>query len=387
MLKKVIFFILFFILTHNIIAKESDKLSIDITNITYKNSKLQFDVLLNIEENWKLYSNQNSDFGIPLKLEVITYNSQIMDSNINYPPAINEVKVINGKKFVSNFYKNNVLIKVNSYINNKDYLSNLYLEIKYSICNNSCIFKTKNIYLKDYLLTHLDETNYKPTFKQILLYIFISLVGGFILNFMPCVISIMSLKIISFVKLRSASNQKVKTHIIYYILGIISFYICLAIITIILKHAGLIIGWGAHFQNPYFIMLMILILLIMASNLWGDFEFTLPNRFISIISDLKINGQLVSNYFNGLFIAILSASCTAPFLSTAITYSLTQDNIYILINYFFIGIGMSFPYILILISPNLLKFIPKPGKWVLKIQEIFSNYFYLKCSLAFIRTK
>ena len=377
MLKKIIIFILFIILKHNVIANEPDELHLNIKNITYNNQQLKFDILLNIKDGWKLYSNQDSDFGIPLNLKLLKSNLYTLSSNIEYPPSISEAKIINGKKFISNFYKNYTLIKISTYIDNIDDLNKLYLKLKYSLCNNTCIYKTETIYLKDYLPSNLDQAGNKTNFQQILFYIVVSLIGGLILNFMPCVISIMSLKIISFVKLRNTSNQTVKINIIYYILGIISFYILLAIITIILKHIGLKIGWGAQFQNPYFIMSLILILLIMANNLWGNFEIQLPHRFLTKISNLKINRELFSNYFNGLFIAVLSTSCTAPFLSTAITYSLTQKNIYILIKYFFIAVGMSTPYILILISPNLLKFIPKPGKWVLKFKKFLAIIFIL----------
>ncbi len=379
MLKKIIFFIFFIILQlqHKVIANESKELNLDIKKIIYNGHELKFDILLNIKNGWNLYSNKDSDFGIPLNLKLFKNKLHELTSNIEYPPSISEIKIINGKKFISNFYKNHTLIKVSTYIDNSDDLNKLYLKIKYSLCNSTCIYKTEIFHLKDYFSTNFGYTNNTTNFQQILFYIVISLIGGLILNFMPCVISIMSLKIISFVKLRSTSNHKVKINIIYYIFGIISFFIFLAIITIILKHIGLTIGWGIHFQNPYFIMLLILILLIMASNLCGDFEFQLSHKFLTKISNLKINKELFSNYFNGLFIAVLSTSCTAPFLSTAVTYSLTQNNIHILINYFFIAIGMSTPYILILISPNLLKFIPKPGKWLSKFKKFLAIIFIL----------
>ena len=377
MLKKIIFFIFFIILQHKVIANESKELNLDIKNIKYNGHQLKFDVLLDIKNGWKLYSNTDSDFGIPLNLKLFKNKLHKLISNIEYPPSISEIKIINGKKFISNFYKNHTLIKVSTYIDNADDLNKLYLKIQYSLCNSTCIYKTDIFHLQDYFPKNFDTLHNKTNFKQILFYIIISLIGGLILNFMPCVISIMSLKIISFVKLRSTSNHKIKINIIYYIFGIISFFIFLAIITIILKHIGLTIGWGIHFQNPYFIMSLILILLIMASNLWGDFEFQLSHKFLTKISNFKINRELFASYFNGLFIAVLSTSCTAPFLSTALTYSLTQNNIYILINYFFIAIGMSTPYILILISPSLLKFIPKPGKWVSKFKKFLATIFIL----------
>jgi suppressor for copper-sensitivity B len=161
------------------------------------------------------------------------------------------------------------------------------------------------------------------------------------------------------------------------LIHLISFFILLAIVTIIFKAIGINIGWGMHFQSPVFIMLLIIILLIMASNLWGDFEFILPSRFASYMLNMNINSKALSSYFNGFLIATLSTSCTAPFLSTAIAYSMTQNNMYILLYYFFIGLGMSIPYVLIFVNQDLLKWIPKPGSWTVKLKKFFSIIFVI----------
>ncbi len=374
MFKKIIFIILIFIVLQNINASESDKISLDIKNAKYVSDLLKFDVVINIDKGWKLYSNEKSDFGIPLSIKILKNNEEI-SSNILYPSPNKEMKLLNEKKYVSSFYTKSVLLKTETHVNNQDYLKDLYLELKYSICNKKCVHDTKLVWLWEYLTVELEKHDKTSDLTEVLLYILISLAGGFILNFMPCVLSILSLKILSFIKAKDYSPVALKHSIFCTILGIISFFILLAIVTIIFKIIGINIGWGMHFQSPTFVMLLITILLIMASNLWGDFEFNLPTRFASYLLSMNINSKLISSYFNGLLIAVLSTSCTAPFLSTAIAYSMTQDNAYILLYYFFIGLGMAIPYILLFTNLNLLKCIPKPGKWTIKLKKFFAIIF------------
>ena len=322
MFKKIIT-IFFFLVLQDSNASELDRINLDINNAQYMSNFLKFDMVIDIDKGWELYSNEKSDFGVPLSIKILKNNSEI-SSNVIYPTPNKEIKILNGKKYISNLYAKSVLLKITTHLNNQDDLKDLYLELKYSICNKKCIHDTKIVRLWEYFAIELERYDEKSNLKDILLYVLISLAGGFILNFMPCVLSILSLKILSFIKAKNHSPASLKHSILYTILGIISFFILLAIITIIFKIIGINIGWGMHFQSPTFIMLLITILLIMAGNLWGDFEFNLPPRFASYLLDMNIDNKLISSYFNGLLIAILSTSCTAPFLSTAIAYSMTK---------------------------------------------------------------
>ena len=373
MFKKIIT-IFFFLVLQDSNASELDKINLDINNAQYMGNLLKFDMVIDIDKGWELYSNEKSDFGIPLSIKVLKKNTEI-SSNVIYPTPNKEIKILNGKKYTSSLYAKSVLLKIEAHLNNQEDLKDLYLELKYSICNNKCIHDTKLVRLWGYFAIELERYDEKSNLKEILLYVLISLAGGFILNFMPCVLSILSLKILSFIKVKNHSPVALKHSVFYTILGIISFFILLAIVTIIFKAIGINIGWGMHFQSPTFIMILITILLIMAGNLWGDFEFNLPPRFASYLLSMNIDNKLISSYFNGLLIAVLSTSCTAPFLSTAIAYSMTQESIYILLYYFFIGLGMSIPYILLFANLNLLKCIPKPGKWTIKLKKFFAMIF------------
>ena len=111
MYKKVIFATLFFLLIQNLNASESNILDIDIQNIQYKNNVLEFDMMINIDRDWKLYSNQKSDFGIPLNIKILK-NNVIINNDITYPPSNKEVKILSGEKYVSNIFSNNVLLKI-----------------------------------------------------------------------------------------------------------------------------------------------------------------------------------------------------------------------------------------------------------------------------------
>ena len=204
MFKNVIFIILFFLVAQNSNASELDRINLDINNAQYVGNSLKFDMVINIDEGWELYSNEKSDFGIPLSIKILKNNAEI-SSNILYPAPNKEIKLLNGKKYISSLYAKSILLKVTTHLSNQHDLKNLYLELKYSICNNKCIHDTKLIWLWEYFAIELEKHDKKPDLAEILLYILISLAGGFILNFMPCVLSILSLKILSFIKVKNHS--------------------------------------------------------------------------------------------------------------------------------------------------------------------------------------
>ena len=125
---------------------ELDRINLDINNAKYVGNLLKFDMVIDIDEGWELYSNEKSDFGIPLSLKVLKNNIEI-SSNVIYPIPYKEIKFLNGKKYISSLYVKSVLLKITTHLNNQYDLKNLYLEVKYSICNKKCIHDTKLVML------------------------------------------------------------------------------------------------------------------------------------------------------------------------------------------------------------------------------------------------
>lgn len=191
---------------------------------------------------------------------------------------------------------------------------------------------------------------------------------------MPCVLPVLSIKILGIINKSGKSTKYIRTSFLYTILGIITSFLILAGFAISLKNAGEIAGWGTQFQNPIFLIFLSVLTLAFAVNLLGLFEINLPsflNDKINSGLDKADNSAFFGNFLTGMFATILATPCTAPFLSTAIAFSLSTTNLNILIIFFFMGIGLALPYILFFISPSLVKYLPKPGRWMEVAKKIF----------------
>ena len=123
-------------------------------------------------------------------------------------------------------------------------------------------------------------------------------------------------------------------------------------------------GWGFQFQNYYFLIFLSLIILVFALNLLGFFEIILPGRFLNFINTKSSKNNFQTNFLSGLFATLLATPCSAPFLGTAVGFSLLASNLIIIIIFLSIAIGFAFPYFLILTFPSFIKFLPKSGEWI-----------------------
>ena len=207
-----------------------------------------------------------------------------------------------------------------------------------------------------------------PLLNNSFIYVLIiSLIGGIILNAMPCVFPVLSIKILSILK--NINNEiTIRKSFLITSLGIITSFTILALTLILLRFIGVNIVWGMQFQQPIFLIIIAIILLVFSLNLFGLFEFKVP-QFVNNKSIQSLNNNSFTNdFFNGFFATILATPCTAPFVGTAITAAFTQSSFIMLGIFIFMGIGMSSPYLIISIFPKIIKFFPKPGKWMQSIK-------------------
>ena len=191
----------------------------------------------------------------------------------------------------------------------------------------------------------------------------IAIIGGFILNFMPCVLPVLSLKIYSLIKLNKQNRHKIPIHSMITSSGIIFSFIALGVITIFFRSIGNEIGWGIQFQSTEFLVVFSIILLFFSLNLIGFFEI-LPPSIINNLNNINFRNEYISTFFTGVISTILATPCSAPFLGTAVSFAFTQNSFYTLAIFISLGLGFSIPYFLISISPRLLNYFPKPGLWM-----------------------
>ena len=139
---------------------------------------------------------------------------------------------------------------------------------------------------------------------------------------------------------------------------------------IILQYFNVSIAWGMQFQNPYFLIFITLIVFLFMMNMFGQFEIILPTQLNNLNFFGSNNNKFFKDFSSGFFATLLATPCSAPFVGTAITAAFTQSYSIGISIFLFMGIGMSLPYLLIATFPQLIKFMPKPGKWMVYVKYI-----------------
>ena len=207
-------------------------------------------------------------------------------------------------------------------------------------------------------------------------------VGGFILNLMPCVLPVISLKIFGFVRHAGDSRRRILRSGLAFIAGIFAWFIGLALVLVGLKSAGHELTWAVQFTNPYFVLAMSAVVLVFALNLFGVFEISLPQSATASLMDVTAREGDAGSFFQGVFATVLATPCTAPYLGTALGYAFTQSSAMILVMFAAIAAGMSAPYLLLSAQPAWLRFLPKPGPWMERVKQLMG--FLLLATLLFL---
>ncbi len=206
--------------------------------------------------------------------------------------------------------------------------------------------------------------------------------GGFILNLMPCVLPVISLKIFGFVRHAGESRARILRSGLAFIAGIFVWFIGLALVLIGLKIAGHELTWALQFTNPYFVIVMSAVVLVFALNLFGVFEIALPQSANATLMDVTGREGDAGSFFQGVFATVLATPCTAPFLGSALGFAFTQSSAVILLMFVAIAAGMSAPYLLLSAQPAWLKFLPRPGPWMERVKQLMG--FLLLATLLFL---
>jgi len=199
---------------------------------------------------------------------------------------------------------------------------------------------------------------------------FSGFLGGLILNLMPCVLPVISLKIFSFISQSGESPSRMFRHGLAFSAGIFAWFLGLALLVIVLKSNGTQVTWGAfQFQNPYFVIGLSLLVFLLALNLFGIFEITLPGNAATTLDQASSHGGYTGSFFQGLFATLLATPCTAPFLGSALGFAFSQSGAVILVMFASVAFGMSLPYLLLSARPGWRQWIPKPGIWMEKLKQ------------------
>lgn len=221
-----------------------------------------------------------------------------------------------------------------------------------------------------------------PDRRSLAAYLFFGFLGGLILNLMPCVLPVISLKIFGFVQHAGQSRKRIFHSGLFFVAGIFAWFVGLAVVLIVLRHAGHQITWALQFTNPYFVLGMSCVVLVFALNLLGVFEISLPQAINRGLLGASAAEGLGASFFQGMFATVLATPCTAPFLGTALGFAFTQTALVILAMFAAIAAGMSAPYVVLCAQPAWLRLLPKPGAWMLHVKQLMG--FLLLATLIFL---
>ena len=200
----------------------------------------------------------------------------------------------------------------------------------------------------------------------------LALLGGLILNLMPCVLPVLSIKLLGVVGYGGAEARKIRTGFLAAAAGIVASFLMLAAALIGLKAAGAAVGWGIQFQQPVFPVLLTLILTIFASNLFGLFEFRLPGRLADFAVRHGQGSSLAGHFLTGALATLLATPCTAPFLGTAVGFALSRGPAEIALVMLAVGTGLALPYLAVAAFPGLVSWLPRPGKWMIVLRRVLA---------------
>ncbi len=204
----------------------------------------------------------------------------------------------------------------------------------------------------------------RPVRASLGLILVLALLGGLILNVMPCVLPVLSLKLMSVAGASGGARRELRMTLSVTALGIVTSYLALAAAVAALKLAGMAIGWGIQFQQAWFLGAMAAITTLFAASLWNWLPVPLPS-FATRTATMSMTGHpRMGAFLIGALATLLATSCSAPFVGTAVGFALARNPATIFGIFAALGIGMALPYMLVAAFPGLVRWIPRPGRWM-----------------------
>lgn len=198
--------------------------------------------------------------------------------------------------------------------------------------------------------------------------IIFALIGGLILNLMPCVLPVIALKALSLVKNANESRSSVTMNASAYVFGVILTFMIIASLLISFKNAGELIGWGYQLQSPFIVTLLCLLIFSIGLILVANIDiFSSAGK----LERFNKGSGLVNSFLTGTLSVIVASPCTAPFMGAALGFALIQPDIYSYLVFLSLAVGFALPYFLIAIFPSLVNFLPKPGQWMESLKQLF----------------
>ncbi len=215
----------------------------------------------------------------------------------------------------------------------------------------------------------LTKTNQEPEHSLPTLLLF-AVLGGLILNLMPCVFPVLSIKALSVMEQAQKHPAAVRAKGLVFAAGVIVSMLCLAGVLLVLRAGGEQLGWGFQLQSPLFVTLLVYLLLAVGLNLSGVFE--VGGGLAGVGDNLTQGDSYSASFFTGVLATLVATPCSAPFMAPAVGAALTQAPINALCIFAALGVGISLPFVLLSFAPWMRRVLPKPGAWMDTLKQVFA---------------
>ena len=206
---------------------------------------------------------------------------------------------------------------------------------------------------------------------QLVVYLLMAVLGGLILNLMPCVLPVISLKVLSFVSQAGEDRATIRQLGLVFSAGVVTTFLALALIVVVLKSGGEQVGWGFQFQSPGFVLFLTALVFVLGLSLFGVVTVRLPGVQGSLGGIAESEGY-AGSFFNGVLATVLATPCTAPFLGTALGFAFTQPPLTVFSIFAATGFGMALPYVVLALKPGWARFVPRPGPWMERFKQFMA---------------
>ena len=219
-----------------------------------------------------------------------------------------------------------------------------------------------------------NRTDSDPSEVSLLWILIFALAGGMILNLMPCVFPVLSIKAMSFAMTHQTEQSK-RSHGLAYTAGVVSSFVAIAAVMLSLRAAGEAIGWGFQLQSPLFVIFLIYLFFVMGLAFSGYLE--IGSGLTSVGQSADNDDSLPSSFMTGVLATTIASPCTAPFMGPALGYAISQPSYVALLVFAFLGLGMALPFVLLTWIPNLSNKLPRPGQWMDTFKQFLAFPLYL----------
>jgi len=336
-----------------------------------------------LDPNWYIYAQNPGDGGLPPTLE------------FELPPGVTVLETLWPK--AQDLSKEGMTIygykdTCQTFVHLKaspDYKENslnpIKLALRWGVCHDQCMVDTATLELRlptkevfdmalfDRFHNAENSLHLSDGATQVWLLLLFSMLGGVLLNLMPCVLPVLSLKLLDFAKLRDASSgghPAIRMHALFYTAGVLATFQILNITLMLLRLFGQHVGWGFQLQSPIFIVCLACLFLALTLNLFGVFEIGLSAlRLEEKSTGAQQKSPWVESFLKGVLACIVATPCSAPFMGTAIAASLVQPFWVNTCIFAGLGIGLSLPFLCLVAWPRTITYLPKPGIWMQSLKQ------------------